>query len=231
MTLFNKLRHRFTVNFALKHLTPHLYKKIETLGLIGYGTGHKHLKFVAKTPRPSILAIKEILGTGLIGAEIGVGEGVNAKSILEIIKPEGLFLIDAWEDYNGIDRKKGVVNRDLHYETVLEIARNNPTRVFVKKAYSLDAYKGFKNNMLDFVYLDGNHKYPYVYKDLLYWTTKVKIGGIIAGHDIFNREVMKAWYDYCSNSLYFPYVKSPDVYFIKTHECYLESVRVDIDKH
>jgi len=38
--------------------------------------------------------------------------------------------------------------------------------------------------MLDFIYIDGNHEYEYVKKDIeMYWH-KIKDGGIMAGHDI-----------------------------------------------
>jgi hypothetical protein len=47
----------------------------------------------------------------------------------------------------------------------------------------MEAVKNFKDNSLDFVYVDGNHYLQSVINDLTEWTKKVKINGIIAGHD------------------------------------------------
>ena len=41
----------------------------------------------------------------------------------------------------------------------------------------------FKDYSLDFVYIDGNHKYDSVIEDLNTWYPKVKYRGIIAGDD------------------------------------------------
>ena len=47
----------------------------------------------------------------------------------------------------------------------------------------MDAVKKFKDESLDFVYIDGAHDYKNVYKDLKAWSKKVKKGGIVAGDD------------------------------------------------
>jgi predicted O-methyltransferase YrrM len=48
---------------------------------------------------------------------------------------------------------------------------------------SMDAVKDFVDNSLDFVYIDGNHKFEYVVNDLAEWSKKVRPGGIVSGHD------------------------------------------------
>ena len=37
---------------------------------------------------------------------------------------------------------------------------------------------------LDFVYIDGNHAYEYVKKDIGLYYPKLKKGGVIGGHDV-----------------------------------------------
>ena len=48
---------------------------------------------------------------------------------------------------------------------------------------SVQAAKQFKNGSLDFVFIDGAHDTESVCADIDTWYPKVKVGGIIAGHD------------------------------------------------
>lgn len=41
----------------------------------------------------------------------------------------------------------------------------------------------YKDQSLDFVFIDGSHKYEDVVKDVKAWLPKIKKGGILAGHD------------------------------------------------
>ena len=41
------------------------------------------------------------------------------------------------------------------------------------------------DNFLDWVYIDGNHRYEFVLKDLQLSARKVRLGGMIAGDDLF----------------------------------------------
>jgi hypothetical protein len=50
---------------------------------------------------------------------------------------------------------------------------------------SVDAAEDIPDN-LDFVYIDGNHKYEFVKQDIEAYYPKIKIGGVIGGHDIDN---------------------------------------------
>lgn len=46
------------------------------------------------------------------------------------------------------------------------------------------AMPSIPDGSLDFVYIDGNHSEEYVRQDIRLWWPKVKIGGMLAGHDI-----------------------------------------------
>ncbi|MDP3697256.1 MAG: class I SAM-dependent methyltransferase, partial [Candidatus Taylorbacteria bacterium] len=49
---------------------------------------------------------------------------------------------------------------------------------------------------LDFVYIDGNHSYDYVKKDLeLYWD-KVKKGGALTGDDFNIKDIARAVFEF-----------------------------------
>jgi predicted O-methyltransferase YrrM len=48
---------------------------------------------------------------------------------------------------------------------------------------SEEAAEAFEARSLDFVYIDAQHHYEAVKRDIALWWPKVKPGGILAGHD------------------------------------------------
>jgi hypothetical protein len=47
----------------------------------------------------------------------------------------------------------------------------------------MDAVGEFEHESIDFVYIDGNHRFDFVMTDLIRWAKRVKKGGIVALHD------------------------------------------------
>ena len=45
------------------------------------------------------------------------------------------------------------------------------------------AFNKIPDDSLDFVYIDGNHRYDYVMLDIILWSRKVRKGGMVSGHD------------------------------------------------
>ena len=71
------------------------------------------------------------------------------------------------------------------------------------RARAVEAADGFDDESLDFVYIDGNHDFLHVAQDLHHWEKKVRLGGLVAGHDFSRRmgrgyinhvkDVVQAW--------------------------------------
>jgi len=110
------------------------------------------------------------------GAEIGVESG----KYTEVLCKAGMKMhaIDYWSPYDGYYRPEP---QEPAYITAQR--RLAPYNVNFIKKYSMDAVKDFKDDSLDFVYIDANHTFPYVVNDIWEWEKKVKIGGVISGHD------------------------------------------------
>lgn len=53
---------------------------------------------------------------------------------------------------------------------------------------SAEAADLYEDKSLDFVFIDATHAYEYVKKDIVKWKSKVKSGGILAGHDFAPHE-------------------------------------------
>ncbi|QYW08130.1 O-methyltransferase [Lokiarchaeota virus WyrdV1] len=200
-----KIRYN-SVLLIVKHITPSLYQKI--LPIIS-----NNVKLLSKVPRPSILFMKEYFNQdSVIGAEIGVDKGRNAKSILTELNIDKLYLVDAWFNYKEIQANRP---QKTNFKFVLREFENDK-RVEIIRAFSINAVKEIVDNSLDFVYIDANHLYEFVYQDINLWYNKVKKGGIIAGHDIFGHiGVLKAVKRFCNEKNYVFNIEIPDWYFIK----------------
>ena len=69
------------------------------------------------------------------------------------------------------------------YETFLENIKPASEYIIPIRLRSDQAVHHFKDESLDFVFIDANHEYEEVKKDIELWYPKVKKGGIFAGHD------------------------------------------------
>ena len=166
--------------------------------------------------RPMMLQVKKINNKhNLKGVEIGVKYGYHAKRILNNLHIEKLFLIDPYEH---------IVERGFfwtqEYNDYFNEAKNNLSQFeekieFIKKK-SEDAHEDIPNN-LDFVYIDGNHTYKFVKKDIELYYPKVKDGGVIGGHDIWSLNVFIAILGFVLKKrlLLHLYLKDPDWWIIK----------------
>jgi hypothetical protein len=145
--------------------------------------------------RPFISKLKG--KTKLVGAEIGVESGLNAKIMFEELDIQTLYLIDPYVTYNNMSGS-GVMSSDrdgsLCREHAHKILEEYRTQIVWIEDMSSVAEKYFDNDYLDFVYIDGNHRYEFVKKDIELYLSKVKISGLLAGHDYKSGEpgVIKA---------------------------------------
>ncbi len=127
---------------------------------------------------------------GLVGAgaEIGVYEGQFSETILKVWRGLRLYLIDPWThmpDY--LDSWRASDEEMLEkIEIVKRRLQRYAERVEIIRATSAAACASFADQSLDFVYIDANHAYQHVCQDLELWTPKVRVGGIVAGHDYFD---------------------------------------------
>ena len=125
------------------------------------------------------------------GAEIGVRKGKFSLVLCKANPNLHMFCVDPWMPYGG--RKYTKEKQDGLFEIAKKtLAPYNVT--FIRKT-SMEGVKDFKENSLDFVYIDGNHLFDFVMEDIIHWSRRVRSGGIIAVHDFHygsNVEVVEA---------------------------------------
>lgn len=146
------------------------------------------------TFRASTRYAKQIFGRKpIIVAEIGVDEGKNSLNILKNLNVEKIYLIDPYIEYkNYLDSAphKTSENMNLAYGSAITRLKRYKNKIAWIKEFSEAAAD--KIPICDFIYIDGNHNYEYVKKDIELYFKKVKKGGILAGHDIEEKGVFRA---------------------------------------
>jgi len=146
----------------------------------------------------------------LIGAEIGVEYGLNAKTMLKYISIEKLYLIDPY-----YDNQDNISGDERYKKTKKYLAKYSNKIKFIRKT-SEQALDDIPIE-LDFVYIDGAHNYNAIKKDIELYYKKVKKGGIIGGHDFWASEigVCKAALEFAENNNLKLYGKLTDWWIIK----------------
>ncbi len=142
--------------------------------------------------RPSLMTLKG--QKKLVGCEIGVNAGVNSFNILKKLHIKKLYLIDPYMEY---EQGGVVVLQDdvgpTKRKALRRLEKWKDKIVWIYKT-SEEAHEDVPDGELDFVYIDGNHEYEYVKRDIELYEPKVKDGGLIAGHDynLYENDVNKA---------------------------------------
>lgn len=138
------------------------------------------VKTIQGVKRP---ALEHLVGkSNLIGAEIGVGRGINANNIMLSLDIDKLYLIDPYMKYGRGNNVRVTRATRCKNEAHHKLARYEKKIVWIEDTSELSVDK-IKNEELDFVYIDGNHFYDQVLKDIILYYPKVKIGGIFGGHN------------------------------------------------
>jgi hypothetical protein len=122
------------------------------------------------------------------GAEIGVAEGIYSKVLCTHIPNLHLLAVDLWDTYDRGDEwhKARMKNRD-EQERCLALAHAKLDAygaTFIRKP-SVEGARDIADDSLDFVYIDGNHSFDYVMQDMIVWSPKVRVDGIVALHDYY----------------------------------------------
>ena len=116
--------------------------------------------------------------------EIGSWKGHSTSYLGNLLKDKGIviYAIDlfdnTYKEYDSLEKKYmfEIFNYNIRKLNNIESIKSN----------SWEASERFKNASVDFVFIDADHSYNSVKKDIESWLPKVKKGGIISGHDYFN---------------------------------------------
>jgi hypothetical protein len=125
-------------------------------------------------------------------AEVGVYQGRIISEVTENIgeQIEEYWAIDRWAVYEGgliVSEKRW----EIYYRRICELMLTIP-QLRVLRLDSHEAANLFSDGRLDMVYIDADHSYDAVVRDIIAWGPKVCSGGILGGHDYDNPDVRQA---------------------------------------
>lgn len=118
----------------------------------------------------------ELLPKGGVVAELGVNRGDFSELILRICKPQFLHLVDSWSSER--------YHLGLRYHVESRFRQElSSGQVVIHQGISTHVVTEFEDFFFDWVYIDTDHSYEVTRSELQAYKSKIKLGGVIAGHD------------------------------------------------
>ena len=135
----------------------------------------------------------------MLALEIGVWQGWYTGHIIGCTQMH-VTGVDPWvntesyhdnidvlsEDFNPMATgSDGYLWHETRYISSLSVLSRqfHPSRYRLIRSFSYNYVKFIPDEHFDFIYIDGEHTYKAVKQDINDWWSKVKPGGILAGHD------------------------------------------------
>ena len=139
-------------------------------------------------------------------AEVGVAFGGHLEKILSTTNIEQAYAIDPYILFDSSTDSfayQGVNYNQQDYDELFLFTKERLENINKKITFfrdtSINASIKIKDDYLDIVFIDAEHTFDALKKDLEIWESKVKTGGIISGHDYNHgnfpdvKKVIDAW--------------------------------------
>lgn len=140
--------------------------------------GAWHLREMCKDIKDYLYNLSE----NPIIVEIGSYMGESTEIFAQEFPFATICAIDPW--INGYDDNDETSDADMiDVENQFDIRTKYYKNIIKIKDFSLNV--DVFSDDISMIYIDGSHKYEDVKADILYWRNKIKVGGIISGHDYY----------------------------------------------
>jgi hypothetical protein len=127
------------------------------------------------------------------GAEVGVYLGEFIEKFCKAgFKMYGIDPYAAYDNYRKHPQEQDFEKMYWKSKELLE----SHGGTLIRKT-SMEALNDIPDDSLDFVYIDANHSIRYAVEDIYEWYRKVRVGGVISGHDYFVDKHNPYWIRAC----------------------------------
>lgn len=131
--------------------------------------------------RNQIPFLLQLLNLNGVGVEVGVAYGDFSNIILQYSNLRKLYSVDPWSsNLPGFEDKEQA--KLAHNKTIEKLAKYGDRSVIIKA--QIENIKIVEQ--LDFIYIDSSHSYEDTKNQIAMLWPKLRVGGIIAGHDYIN---------------------------------------------
>jgi SAM-dependent methyltransferase len=136
--------------------------------------------------------LEDLPGESLRGVEVGCGHGKNARKLLQGEPRLHLIMVDPWSpEYSygwlrkqrKLERAKSQERNERRYRATIQHLGDHIGRTTIYRMPSNEGAKLVEDQSLDFIFIDGDHRYDAVVEDIELWRPKLKPGGLFSGHD------------------------------------------------
>ena len=128
--------------------------------------------------------VEHLRGSGNIGIELGVAEGVYSKRMMNSNKFARFFGVDVYSDTHDT----------TEYKRAIKYVGLSDSRYTLLRMTFEDALDLFEDEYFDYIYIDGfAHTGEEGGKSLIDWHRKLKVGGIFAGDDYHDDWPLVKW--------------------------------------
>lgn len=161
--------------------------------------------------------------------ELGVWKGRSLCSVADIIKEKNLqvWAIDTFEGTDSTpyektqlaDEAKRINIQAAFQKNIKDFGLDN--NITVIKGSTFDAHALFDDKTFDLLFLDADHSFEAVIKDIKNWFPKIKPHGVFSGHDIAWNSVERAVCEYFDTK--FNYVVGANIWWVykpKIYDCF-----------
>ena len=126
------------------------------------------------------------LPKGLVIAELGVFRADHAMQIWALAEPTALYLVDQWRGLHTCCdseyRNPCTIDLDAYYESDIQVLKDVPG-LYVDRSEACEWLSQTRLRNIDVVYLDSDHDYAHISREIELALNRIPTGGWVCGHD------------------------------------------------
>jgi predicted O-methyltransferase YrrM len=124
-----------------------------------------------------------LLSNRNIGVGVELGSWLGESSSVLAKHCNKLYCVDSWQGNKDTALQQVAQGSDIYSTFMSNIRELGINNIVPIKGDTSSAAVTFGDGSVDFIYIDADHTYSGVTRDIEAWWPKLKVGGLMAGHD------------------------------------------------